>query len=167
MTGIYLAVGSLFLVASAHAADFQITLDRKKAAPTQTRGGVEQQTSQKWTGTLRVENTSSKPSPELQAKYIVFVKRQELAQKAGPDKIDLVKGEAKITPLKKGEIFSLDTAEIVLRQQLLSANYQYSNGGQTKASDTVAGVWVRLFAGTVLLADYSNPETVKAKFKWE
>lgn len=132
-----------------------------------TRGGVEQQTSQKWTGTLRVENTSSKPSPELLAKYIVFVKRQELAQKAGPEKIDLVKGEAKIAPLKKGESFSLDTADIELRQQLLSANYRYANGGQTKASDTVAGVWVRLFAGAVVVADYSNPETVKAKFKWE
>lgn len=160
-------MGSLFLATSVQAADFQITLDRKKAAPTQTRGGVEQQTSQKWTGTLRVENTSSKPSPELQAKYIVFVKRQELAQKAGPEKIDLVKGESKIAPLKKGESFSLDTAEIELRQQLLSANYRYTNGGQTKASDAVAGVWVRLFAGTVVVADYSNPETVKAKFKWE
>ncbi len=167
MTRSWLHFGTLFFAISAQAGDIQITLDRKKTSPNHTRGGLEQQTSQKWTGTLRVENTSARTSPDLQAKYVVIVKRQELAEKTGSDHLEVVKGEANVTPLKKGESFSADTTEIELRQQTLNAHYRYKSGGQTRASDAIAGVWVKVFSGTNLVAEYANPETVKSKFKWE
>lgn len=152
----------------AQAGDFLISMDRKKGGTGQLKGEDELKTSQSWIGEIKVENLNFKPTAEVELRYIIFVKRQELAQKAGMDQVDQVKGTVKVGALQSHEKASFSTSEITLRQQQLSGKYSgYKGGGITKATDTVMGVWVKLFSGETELAEYANPSTVKTKNKWE
>ena len=81
--------------------------------------------------------------------------------------MEKVKGEAKIPVLKGRESNLFLTSEVKLHQQALDGGYYYVNGGQANASDSVLGVWVKLFNGNTEVAEYVNPGTMKTKFKWE
>jgi hypothetical protein len=155
------------------AEDFTITIDRKKDAAARGAGTRSQvATSQQWVGEIKIENRTFKPSAEIELRYIIFVKRQELRQSAGMDQIEQVKGTVKVGSLQGREKASFLTSEVTLRQQAVKGNWILvdNNGkeeGKRKAEDAVTGVWVKLFAGETEVADYANPSTVKAKNKWE
>lgn len=151
----------------AQAGDFEITLERKKDHEGQAKGGIEQAATQKWVGELKITNRSFKPTPELQVHYMLFVKRQELAQKAGADQLEKIKGSAKVVALKPGETATILTSEVQLRHQKLAGGFYYINGGASKADDNVSGVWVKLFNGTAVACEYINPPNLVVKNKWE
>jgi len=151
----------------AQAGDFLITMDRKKDGGGNMKGDVEMKTSQNWVGEIKIENLTFKPTADLELRYIIFVKRQELGQKAGMDQVDQVKGTIPVKSLQSREKASFTTSEVTLRQQALAANYRFTSGGSTKAADTVLGVWVKLFNGQTEVMEYVNPTTLKAKNKWE
>lgn len=160
-----LALAGLPIIASA--GDFEITVERKKDGLGQVKGTIEQSASQTWIGNVKVLNRSFKPSPEMECRYIIFIRRQELAQKAGADYFDKVKGSGKVMALKPGDNGSFLTSEVKLRQQRLDPGYYYTNGGSSRADDSVQGVWVKLFNGTTEIGEYVNPPTLKTKYKWE
>jgi len=149
------------------AGDFKISLDRKKDGAGQMKGEIEKKATQGWTGEIKVENLTFKPSPEITVKYIVFVKRQELGEKSGMDTIEKVKGDAKLSSLKGREVSCVTTSEVTLRQQKLAPNVVFMNGGASSATDSIAGVWVKIFSGDTELMEYANPSTVIGKYKWE
>lgn len=151
----------------AQAGDFLISLDRKKDGTGQMKGDIEKATSQNWVGDIKIENLTFKPTAELELRYIIFVKRQELGQKAGMDQVDQVKGTVKVGILQSREKANFSTSEVTLRQQQLDAHFYYKSGGIQKAVDTVMGVWVKLYSGETELMEYVNPTTLKAKNKWE
>ena len=152
----------------AQAGDFRISMDRKKDGAGNMKGNDELKTSQNWVGEIKLENLTFKPSPDLELRYIVFVKRQELAQKAGMDQIDQVKGTIPVKSLQSREVATFPTSEVTLRKQALSGRFSgYVGGGNTKAEDAVLGVWVKLFNGQTEVMEYINPTTLKAKNKWE
>jgi hypothetical protein len=151
----------------AQAQDFRISMDRKKDGGGNMKGDVEMKTSQNWVGEIKIENLTFKPTADLELRYIIFVKRQELGQKAGMDQVDQVKGTIPVKSLQGREKASFTTSEVTLRQQALDAHYRFTSGGSTKAADTVLGVWVKLFNGQTELMEYVNPTTLKAKNKWE
>ena len=151
----------------AQAGDFEITVERKKEGDARTKGGVFQKATQKWTGEVKILNHGFKPSPELQVRFLIFVKRQQLGQKYGADHIETVKGEEKIVALNPGKNTIFFTPEITLDRQQLDPNYFFLNGGREDARDTVTGVWVKLFDGTKEVGEYANPEGTKEKYKWK
>ena len=151
----------------AQAGDFEITVQRKKDGVGQLKGEIEQKASQKWSGEIKVENRGFKPSPAMTAKYIIFVRRQELGQKAGSDHFDQIKGTVEIAALKTGESASGYTSEIDLRHQSLEAGWHFRSGGSAKVEDGISGIWVKLFQGEKAVGEYINPPNVSAKFKWE
>jgi len=151
----------------AQAGNFEITVERKKEGVGAPKGAVEQKISQKWTGEVKIVNRAFKPAPPLEAKYIVFVKRQQLGQKQNSDHIEKIKGAAKVSALKAGENTKILTSDVELHHQRLAAGWSYANGGSAIADDTVVGVWLRLFDGTTQVAEYMNPTSLMAKYKWE
>lgn len=167
MKRIVLLAAMALLPVFVQAGDYSITMDRKKDGAGQMKGDIEKQTSQNWVGEINIENRTFKPSPELKLAYIVFVKRQELGQKEGADQVDQIRGDIKVGVLQGREKASFNTSEVTLKQQELDGGYYYRNGGRRKASDSVMGVWVKLFDGTKEVAEYANPSTIKAKNKWE
>jgi len=104
-----------------------------------------------------VESGAAQPTPELQVRYVVYGKRQKIAQKPGEDKIEEVRGEAVVPSLKRRTPFVFDTPGVGLRQQALASNYYLEKGGQTKAADTIAGIWVKVFKAGAEVGEHVNP----------
>jgi len=150
----------------AQAADYEITVERKKTGIGQAKGNVELKTSQSWTGEVKIQSHVFKPVPELEARYIIFVKRQRLGQNRGEDKIDKVKGSSKVADLKSGMTTTFLTSEVTLKQEFLAPGWIMVSGAN-RAEDSVLGVWVKLFDGTKQVAEYVNPSTLTTKYKWE
>ena len=144
------------------AENLEITVQRKKEGLGQAKGDVEKTATQNWTGEVKVVNHAFQPVPELEARYILFVKRQELGEKPNSDHVEKVKGKAKVNALKPGESASILTSEVELRQQKLAGGYYYVGGGSSKAEDTIAGVWIKLFNAGKEAGEYVNPPTLKA-----
>ncbi len=169
---------SVLLPAAVQAEDYQITVERKKTAFTQSvsaikgaksSGGTpnEQVQSQKWKGEVKVRNASRKESQALDARYLLVVKRQQLGQKAGKDEFETVKGESKIEPLKSMTEGGFQTKEVELLNRTLLGNFYVANGGLNKSMDDVSGVWIKLFENGKEVGEYVNPPTIKSKYKLE
>jgi len=153
---------------SAFAGDIQVSMERKRTGlrGEQAQAGLNSGT-QKWIGEIKVESGAAQPTPELQVRYVVYVKRQKIGQKPGEDKIEEVSGESVVPSLKRRTPFVLDTSEVELRQQALAPNYYLEKGGQTKAIDTITGIWVKVFKAGTEVGEYVNPSYIKEKFKWK
>lgn len=151
----------------AQAGDYEITVDRKKDAPGAATGAIRQVSSQNWTGEVKIKNRAFKPSPELEARYIIFVKRQKIGQKENQELIDKVKGTSKIASMKPGALSSFLTSDVPLFQGHMAAGWITAEGGRQSSQDAVSGIWLRLYAGGVQVAEYINPTTLSGKFKWE
>jgi hypothetical protein len=153
---------------TAFAGDIQVSLERKKTGlrGEQAQTGLNSGT-QKWVGEVKIESGAAQPTPELQARYVIYVRRQNIGQKVGEDQVQEVSGEAAVPSLKRRAPHVFDTSEIELRQQALAPNYYLKNGGMTKASDSITGVWVKVFKGGVEVGEYVNPTFIKEKYKWK
>ncbi|MEI8233224.1 MAG: hypothetical protein WCH57_00910 [Verrucomicrobiota bacterium] len=152
----------------AQAGDYEITVNRKKEAFSQSHEGRIQKSSQNWIGEVNVTNHGFKVSPELELRYIIFVKRQDLGKTAASaEHVEKIKGTFKIPSLKGGAMAANTTPEVKLRQGKLDSRCFFTNGGIEKSEDTVLGVWARLYQGTTQVEEYVSPTTLKGKQKWD
>jgi len=153
---------------TALAGDLQVSLERKRTGlrGEQAQLGLNSGT-QKWIGEVKVESGAAQPTPELEARYIIYVRRQSIGQKVGDDKVQEVTGSAVVPSLKRRTPYVFDTAQIELKQQALAPDYYLPKGGSTKASDSISGVWVKVFKGEVEVGEYVNPNFIKEKYKWK
>ncbi len=152
------------------AEDFQISVERKKTFMPEKGGKSEkgiERSNHRWRGEIKIENKMKTPSSELVAKYIIFVTRQNLGQKARGDAFEQVKGTATVPAINKMEVTSVSTEEVTLHQSHVSQGFYLAKGGQAITSDSITGIWVKLFSGEKEVADYTNPPSLKARFKFE
>ncbi|MDD5350972.1 MAG: hypothetical protein PHQ12_12240 [Chthoniobacteraceae bacterium] len=157
----------MFLPLLAQAGDYEITVERKKDAPGAATGARRLVTSQNWTGDVKVRNHAFKASPDLEAKYIIFVKRQQIGQKEGQDTVEKVKGSSKVISIKPGAQISFSTSDVPLHKGHMAPGWVPAEGGKETSEDAVIGIWLRLYSGANQVAEYVNPSTVTTKFKWE
>ena len=164
---------SPLLVVEASASDFQVAVQRKKldASKVQTRRpNTESEKNETVIYQVTVTNRAfSKESGELEARYVIFVERQELAEQPGTEQTERVRGEAKVEPLKAQGKTTFDTKEFALRDQQLSGKFSgYVGGGRIRAKDSIQGVWVKLYdASGAEVGEYVNPTTLRNRMKWE
>lgn len=161
-----LAMGLVLLPLIAQAGDFEITVQRKKDALSAPTGTTRLKSSQNWTGEVKIEYHAFQPSPDLDARYIVYVKRQHIGQKES-DAVEKVKGNFKVPGLKPGSSPIFFTSTIPLYQAHMAPGWIPGGGGKESAQDNIVGVWIRLFKGETQVAEYTNPPGLASKFKWE
>ena len=151
----------------AQAGDYEITVDRKKDAISAPKGEIRQHSSQHWTGEVKIQYHAFNPSPELEMRYIVFVKRQKIGQKLGDDQIEKVKGTTKVAAIKSGLPATCLTSDVELHEGHMAPGWRTGEGGMQKTQDAILGIWLRLYNGTTQVAEYVNPSTLATKYKWE
>ena len=152
------------------AEDFQISVERQKKWLPEKGGKGEKGIDRSmfhWSGEIKIENRMQKPSPELEAKYILFVKRQAIGQKVSGDTFEQVKGSAKVPVMRKMEATSVKTEEVDLHHAQVAQGFYLKKGGQVVTNDSVSGVWVKLFSDGNEVAEYTNPPSLKTRFKFE
>lgn len=151
---------------TAQAGDYEITVDRKREMGTSGGNNAQVKTSQNWTGEVNIEYHAFNPSPALEARYVIFVKRQKLGQAANAEDIDKVKGSFSVPSIKPGAKATFNTVDVPLFKAHMAPHWKMVEGRQS-AEDTLAGVWLRLYNGSTQVAEYINPTTLTMKYKWE
>jgi len=164
------------------ASDLQVTASRKKISSaeshksfhknnisdqTRINPGVKGSKQEKVNYAVNVTNRSFSPMPELEARYIIFVERQQLGAKKGTEQVEKITGKESVAgmPAKGSTVFN--TQAVKLREQSLSGNWIYSNGGRLKATDSIIGIWIKFFDGDTEVEEYVNPTTLANRHKWE
>jgi hypothetical protein len=122
---------------------------------------------QKFHYVITVANPSTAEVPDLEVRYSIFVDRQRIGEKADVDHPQRIKGRQKIEPIKSLGEGIATTKDVGLKQSNLSGGYYYANGGRISAKDAIKGIWVRVYHGDAMIAEYVNPSTIQAREKWE
>ena len=122
-------------------------------------------TKQHWNYEVTVENKTFKDLADLEVKYVVFLKQEQLGVKATATPRQ-EKGSFTISGLKPHEKKSFTTAPVEIKKSNLVGNWIYTSGAKPNAQDTLVGVAIRFYQNGQQFAEYANPPNL-AKEKWE
>jgi len=167
-----LAVSVLMQSARANDADVEITSQPKRIETQPTAGPHPDEVSktQKWGYAVTLENKTFKPIQNLEVRYIVFYKHEQLGIKAPPQKKQL-SGTYPIDKIDSLGKVSFDTSPVVLTKALLIGevgSYTYfTNGAKPKAEDSLTGIWIRVYRNGSLFAEHAQPSELTSREKWE
>lgn len=156
--GVFLAVTS-----AAWAEDYGLKME---AIPSQDRGKRELKRDVSYeeilaTYTINIRNTSfTKNAPALVAKYRVFVKRDDGKKNPREVKPQRISGEAVIPAVKSGEKYAFEIAPVKLMKAALDPRFYYANHAQQSTADKLVGIWLRLFEGDKMVAEYALPPSL-------
>src|SRR5438874_11251190 len=122
-------------------------------------------TKEHWTYEVTVENKTFKDLANLDVKYAVFFKQEQLGTKTAATPRHQ-NGTFTIPALKPHEKKSFTTDPVELSKSNLVGNWIYTSGAKPNAQDTLVGLAVRVHQNGQQFADYANPSTL-SKEKWE
>jgi hypothetical protein len=166
------AVFALGQVARAGDADVTVSCQPKKFENKVTAGkpSDEVKKTQMWGYSVTVENKTFKPMTDLEVKYIIFSKRQQLGMK-GPGRKQHDSGSYTIKEIAPNDKVTFDTDSIALTKAMLigqSGGYSYfTNGAKPKAEDSLTGLWIRIYQNGNLFTEFANPAELTSKETWE
>jgi hypothetical protein len=146
----------------------EVTADRKRVetgAPVFARDASS--ITEKFVYEIKVQNRTFADVPALDLRYLIFVERQKLGERKESDTVDRITGSAKVEPLnRKTMVGTATTSEFVMMKHTIAGDFYFANGGRQKVADNVLGIWVKVFNGAKLVAEYTNPSTV-TKRGWD
>lgn len=122
---------------------------------------------EKWGYAITITNTSFKDIPELQVDYLVFSKHEKFGSKSGETRPQRTSGKKSLGTLENNGRANFETEPVTLKKSRLKADWEYTNGAKSKAKDEVTGVWVRVYSGSELITEFSQPPALKTQEKWE
>jgi len=176
-SGLVLCLAILFVTQIARAADgdVSITVEKKRV----NSGGSEirkpsdtTKRTESYAFTVSVENQTFKPLGNLEAKYIIFYKHEQLGVK-GPARKLTKSGSSTIASIDSLGKASFDTDSVSLTRAALigsdPSSYEYfSNGAKPTAEDSITGIWVRLYnKDGSLFAEYAYPAGLTSSETWQ
>ena len=160
-------------VARAGDSDLNITCEKKRmelpgGAP-EARSDVDKK-SEQWGYSVSVENQGFSDLCDLQVKYIIFYKHEELGVK-GPGQMKTRTGTCTIDKIASLDKTSFDTESVTLTKASLVGpvgGYSYfGNGAKSSVADTLTGLWVRIYKDGNLFAEYAYPAGLTSSETWQ
>ncbi len=140
----------------------QKRFDVKRAASQSTEISEES-----WGYVVTVSNHSFKEIPDLRVDYVVFSKHQRFGSAVAEPKAERTTGSKALGNLQNTGKTSFETEAVTLKKARLKADWYYSNGAKGKAKDELSGIWVRVYSGSELINEFSQPPSLKSQEKWE
>jgi len=150
--------------------DLNITCVAKKAEDGAIQGdklpgGVSSKT-EKWNYTVTLENKSLSAMSGLEVKYVIFYRQEQIASKSSA-RLQRTTGSSNVKMINPQGKESFATSLVELKKEVLNGSYYFTNGGKTKADDSVAGIWIRVFQNGNLFAEFIKPPSLANKEKFE
>jgi len=106
---------------------------------------------------VMVKNTSfMEDTPALTAKYRVFVLRDDGKKNLREVKPQRIQGEAALPAIKASATGTFDTSSVKLSKTSLDPSYYYSNHQRQTSKDTLDGIWLRLYDGDKMVAEFMS-----------
>jgi hypothetical protein len=118
--------------------------------------GGANETKEHWVYDVTIENKTFKELANLDLKYIIFHKQEQLGVKA-PATPRRQSGSFSIDSLKPHEKKSFSTNPVELNKSNLVGHWHYESGAKPNAQDTLVGLAVRIYQGGQQFAEFANP----------
>ena len=118
-----------------------------------------------WIYEVTVENKTFKELDNLEVKYVIFFKQEQLGVKTAPTPRTQT-GTSNIASLRSHEKTAFHTDPVELKKSNLVGNWHYTSGAKPNAHDTLVGIAIRVFQNGQQIAEYANPSNL-AREKWE
>jgi hypothetical protein len=170
-----LCVAMFLLVHFARAgdSDLNITCVKKRFEATGSAasrpGSEEESKTEQWGYKVSIENQAFKNLSNLEVKYAIFYKREQLGIK-GPPRKQTQTGTYTIASIDSLASTSFDTTSVKLTKSTLVGpvgGYSYfANGAKPTANDSLAGLWVRVYQNGALFAEYAYPAGLTSTETW-
>jgi hypothetical protein len=125
---------------------------------TASDGGVNQ-TRERWFYDLTIENKTFKELTNVDLKYVIFFKQEQLGVKAAATPRQQ-SGSFSIDDLKPHEKKSFSTNPVELNKSNLVGHWHYESGAKPNAQDTLVGLAMRVYQGGQQFAEFANPSTL-------
>jgi hypothetical protein len=160
-------------VARAGDSDLNITCEKKRmelpgGAP-ESQSDVSKR-SEQWGYSVSVENQGFSDLSNLQVKYIIYYKHEELGIK-GPAQQKTRKGTYSIDKIESLGKTSFDTESVTLTRAALvgpvGGYSYYANGAKASVADTLAGLWVRIYKDGNLVGEFAYPAGLTSSETWQ
>ena len=118
-----------------------------------------------WVYDVTIENKTFKEISNLDVKYVIFFRQEQLGSKAAAAPRQQA-GSFSIDSLKSHEKKSFSTNPIELNKSNLVGNWIYSSGAKPNAQDTLFGLAIRVYLNGQLFAEFANPSNLLRE-RWE
>ena len=120
-----------------------------------------------WKYVVTLTNNTFKDMGNLEVRYVVFSKLQELGH-GGRVRVNKVTGSVKIDAASRDTTrCKFDTATVKLQKASLKPANYYNNGARTSGEASLAGLWIRIYQNGNLIAEMSRPPELATKEKWQ
>lgn len=151
----------------ARAADFDFRCDKKRVDADRSMNESTQTSNEKWTYHVWIENKSFKDQEKLEVQYAIFAKNEVAGSKTGAAKQSRVTGKKEIEKLRNTEKFEFETESVDLNKTQLVGGWYYGNGAKPRARASITGIWIRLLKDGAVIAEFTEPDNLKSKEKWD
>jgi hypothetical protein len=121
--------------------------------------GGANETKEYWVYDVTIENKTFKELANLDLKYVIFFKQEQLGVKAAATPRQQ-NGSFSIDSLKPHEKKSLSTDPVELNKSNLVGHWHYGSGAKPNAQDTLVGLAIRVYQGGQQFAEFANPSTL-------
>jgi hypothetical protein len=116
---------------------------------------------------ITVRNNAYMTLRDLRVEYLIFKKDDAF----GKDSHDInrvsFKSRNVIETLPLYEETSFITDSIKLEKRQLDAGWDFTDGSKHKMEDRLGGIWLRIYSGDLMIAEYSDPSFLMKREEWK
>jgi hypothetical protein len=119
-------------------------------------------TTEQWGYDIALTSKTMRPATEIRVEYQLYIRQAKLGQTPSSQPLKNRPGTKTIAKLDAGGKSSFKTDSAAARQVKLLPGYVWKETGRGEdVSDKLEGIWVRVFQGTTMIAEYASSETFK------
>ncbi|MGE9292844.1 MAG: hypothetical protein ACQKBW_04465 [Puniceicoccales bacterium] len=116
---------------------------------------------------MKIENDSDISLRDVRIEYNFWTFHMDLAAQSRRDgDTEITSGSLTIPMLKSRNDFECDSAKVSMRSFDLRSGWSWLGGGKDESEDKLEGIWIRVYYQGELIEDWSNPSSLKEKYKW-
>ena len=144
---------------------FSFTVVQKHGNGTKTENDFETVKNQKWSYLVTMENKSFKDVYNIEVKYVMFTKQEghDIDGPTGQNKLERHTGTVPIKLIKNNDKVSFSTDSILLTNVV----YNYGLYADETAKGALKGLWLRIYIGGQMVAEYMNPQDLSNKEQFD
>ncbi|GHB94892.1 hypothetical protein [Cerasicoccus arenae] len=116
---------------------------------------------------LSIENKSDLILDDIRVEYRFFVFDDTIAaQKRSEGQTDKTSGDLKIKLIGPRKTVVVETDKAKMQESKLDGGWVFTNSGDRASKDKLEGIHLKVFKGDLELLDYSEPTSLREKYKW-
>lgn len=116
---------------------------------------------------ITLKNTSDIELTELKVDYRFFVFQNTVGANRRSEGRDIrISGSEIIEAFSPRAELTLETRKADMRDTELKPGYYWADGGRAKSSDSLKGIWIRVYHNDKLVAEFANPTAIPEREDW-